>query len=62
MQQGGIEPKLVRTIHSLAATEAKLVLVEGAKGGRPGLRVAPPLFVYQPDGEYSEAVQAMLGP
>jgi tRNA1Val (adenine37-N6)-methyltransferase len=62
MQQGGLEPKSVRTIHAQAATEAKLILVEGAKGGRPGLQVAPPLVVYRPDGEYTEEVRAMLGP
>ena len=60
MRLSGIEPKCIQTVHSQCDQDAKLVLASGTKGGRPGLRVAPPLIVYDPEGNYSEAVRAMM--
>ena len=57
-----IEPKLVRMIHSNWETEAKLILIEGIKGGRPGLKVAPSLVVYDKKGDYTEEVRQMFEP
>lgn len=42
-----LEPKRVRYIHSRCGSEARLVMVEARKGGRPGLHTEPPLFVYR---------------
>ena len=55
-----IEPKLIRIIHSNRESEAKLILIEGLKGGRPGLKVAPSLIVYDEKGDYSDEVQQMF--
>ncbi|MCK4503108.1 MAG: SAM-dependent methyltransferase, partial [Desulfuromonadales bacterium] len=58
----GIEPKRLRMVHPRYGAEAKLVLLEGRKGGRPGLQVEPPLFIYKTGGsgrEYSEEVLRM---
>ena len=60
MRSSGIEPKLTRMIHSAADTRAKLILVEGKKGGRPGLKIGPPLIIYQKNGSYTDEVQAMF--
>jgi tRNA1(Val) A37 N6-methylase TrmN6 len=60
MRRAGIEPKWIQSVHSRSDQDAKLVLVRGIKGGRPGLNIAAPLAVYQPDGSYSETVQAMM--
>jgi tRNA1(Val) A37 N6-methylase TrmN6 len=60
MRSSGIEPKLTRMIHSAVDTRAKLILVEGRKGGRPGLKIGPPLIIYQKDGSYTDEVQAMF--
>lgn len=62
MQSDGIEPKLVHTIHSASRSEAKLVLIEGIKGGNPGLKIAPPLIVYTENGDYTDEVQRMFEP
>ena len=62
MQANGIEPKFIRMIHSGPNTEAKLILVEGVKGGRPGLKIAPALIVYDEKGEYTEEVKQMFQP
>ena len=57
----GIEPKRLRMIHSRRNEGAKLLLLEGRKGGQPGLVVEKPLYVYH-DGtgrDYSREVLAM---
>lgn len=60
MRAVGIEPKRTRLVHSRINDEARLVLVEGRKGGHPGLEVAAPLYVYHGEN-YSAEVQAMYG-
>ena len=64
MVAAGIEPKRLRMIHSQQGEAAKLVLLEGRKGGRPGLKVEKPLFIYQNSGgreDYTEELLHMYG-
>ena len=60
MSNRNIEPKHLRCIHPRRENDANLVLIEGRRSGRPGLRVAPPLFLYEGDG-YSEEVRMLAG-
>ena len=60
MRSAEIEPKFVRIIHSDKQAEARLILVEGNKGGRPGIKIGPPLIIYNPDGSYTDEVQDMF--
>lgn len=53
MRKCQIEPKRLRMVHSNAAREAGLVLVEGTRGGGAFLRVMPPLVLYNADGTYT---------
>jgi len=46
MTRTGIEPKRLRMVHATVDSAARLVLVEGNKGGRPGLQVEKPLILY----------------
>ena len=62
MRNENIEPKLLRMIHSNRDADAGLILIEGLKGGRPGLKVAPPLFVYDEKGDYTAEMQQMFEP
>jgi len=55
-----IEPKMIRMIHSNRDAEARLILIEGIKGGRPGLKVAPSLILYNEKGDYTAEVQQMF--
>ncbi len=58
----GIEPKRLRMIYPRQTEPAKMVLVEGRKGGRPGLAVEPPLIVYRGAGrDYTQEVLRMYG-
>jgi len=64
MVVAGIEPKRLRMIHSRQGAPAKIVLLEGCKGGRPGLRVEKPLYLYETDGaerDYTEEVLQIYG-
>jgi tRNA1Val (adenine37-N6)-methyltransferase len=60
MRAAGIEPKLCRMIHSAESTNAKLVLIEGVKGARPGVVIPPPLKIYQEAGDYTEEIAEMF--
>ncbi len=62
MRLEGIEPKFMRSVHSQLDTEARLILVEGVKGARPGTRLGPPLVIYDTNGEYSREIQGMFMP
>ena len=62
MRTGHLEPKYIRTIHSGRNTEAGLILVESVKGGRPGLKIAPPMIVYKESGDYTKEVKQMFAP
>jgi tRNA1Val (adenine37-N6)-methyltransferase len=54
MRSYRIEPKRVRFVHPTVQKEPSLVLVEGLLYGKAELRIAPPLFVYGEDGNYSD--------
>jgi tRNA1Val (adenine37-N6)-methyltransferase len=60
MRRVGIEPKRLRTAHSYANSEASLVLVEGLKGARSGIKILPPLVVYDQEKKYTMDVARML--
>jgi tRNA1(Val) A37 N6-methylase TrmN6 len=47
-------------VHSFADAKASLVLVEGVKGGRGGLKILAPLLVYKQGRQYTNEVEAML--
>jgi tRNA1Val (adenine37-N6)-methyltransferase len=62
MRTETIEPKRFRSVHSSPGADARLVLVEGIKGGRPGVSIAPPLMIYNVEGGYSEEIRSMFLP
>jgi tRNA1Val (adenine37-N6)-methyltransferase len=57
----GLEPKRLRFIHSREGVEAKMVLLECVKGGKGGLKVEKPLYIYDRNGEYSEEMKEIYG-
>lgn len=64
MIEKGIEPKRLRMVHPYYGAEAKLVLLEGRKGGGPGLQIEAPLFIYKEQGVkrvYTDEVMQMYG-
>lgn len=57
----GIELKRLRMVHAHDTDEARLCLIEGRKGGRPGLKTEPPLILYRgAEGrDYTDELLAM---
>jgi len=51
-------PKRLRLVHPRVDQEAKMVLVEGVRDARPGLRISPPLVVLAGD-DYSPEIRAI---
>jgi len=56
MEQYGVTPKRLKLVQPAPAKPPNLVLVEGIRGGRPGLHVEPTLMVYEKQGAYSAAM------
>ncbi|MBU1745007.1 MAG: methyltransferase [Proteobacteria bacterium] len=60
MRECRIEPKRLRLVHSRLDGGGEFVLAEGVKGGREGLNVAPPLFIYQDAGGYTPEMEEIF--
>lgn len=60
MSAAGLEPKRMRLVYPYREVEARLVMVEARKGGRPGLSVEPPLIIYRRRGERREYTDEIL--
>ena len=60
MRQYKVEPKRLRTVSKRVGEEPWLVLVEGMRDAKPGMRVMPPLFVYEGQ-DYSEEMLKIYG-
>lgn len=54
MSAAGIEPKRLRLVAHRPGAAPSLVLVEGRRGGRPGLKIEPELILSTPEGGESE--------
>ena len=60
LKESRLEPKRMRFVHSKKGDEAKMVLVEAAKGSGTWLKIEPPLFLYEKGKTYSREVLEML--
>lgn len=56
MRSNNIEPKKIRFVYPYKGKNANILLVEGAKNGKPGLKVIDPLYVYE-NGNYTEEIK-----
>ena len=54
MDEAGIAPKRLRTVHGVAGRAPKFVLLEGVRQGGEGLHWLPPLVLRNEDGSFSE--------
>jgi tRNA1Val (adenine37-N6)-methyltransferase len=61
MHQHQLEPKRLRFVHSNIQSEAKMVLIEAVKEGRPGVMVERPLYMYDEAGEYTAEMMGIYG-
>ena len=56
MRSNNIEPKKIRLVYPRIGEEANILLIEGTKNGNVGLKILPPLYVHDKDGNYTEEV------
>ncbi len=55
LTQNGMEPKRMTFVHATVALPPSIVLVEACRGGKPGLRVTPPLLIGSDLAERAES-------
>lgn len=57
MQKYNIMPKKIQFVYPKENKEANILLVEGTKNGKSGLKIMPPLFIHKLDGSYTEMIK-----
>lgn len=57
MRKYNIEPKKIRLVYPKKEKEANILLIEGKKNGKKGLKILPPLYSHNEDGTYTEEIQ-----
>ncbi len=60
LRKRGLEPKRIRFVHSNTLSEAKMVLLEAVKGGKVGMKVDKPFYVYKKDGSYTDEYKLLI--
>ena len=58
MKKNNIEPKKVRFVYPKKDKEANILLIEGVKNGKPGLKILPPLYSHNDDGSYTDEIKS----
>lgn len=61
MRKYHIEPKKVQFIYPKSGKECNIVLIEGTKNGKNGLKMLSPLFIYDDNGNYTSEIKNMFG-
>ena len=61
MRKYKCEPKSLRIVCKKQGTEPWLIMVEGRRDAKSGMRIKPPLFVYGENGELSEEMITIYG-
>lgn len=56
LRRYGLEPKRLRTVSHDATKEPSLVLIEARRGGAPGMKTMPPLFIRNADGSETDEI------
>ena len=61
MQKYGIEPKKIRLVYPKIGKDANILLIEGVKNGKSGLKIMSPLYTHNEDGSYVDEIRKMFG-
>ena len=56
MKNNNIEPKKMRLVYPKLNENANMLLIEGNKNGNSGLKILPPLYAHEKNGDYSREV------
>lgn len=61
MKKNNIEPKRIQFIYPKKNSDSNIVLIDGRKNGKPGLKILKPLIVHNEDGSYTKEVLNLFG-
>ena len=59
-RENGIEPKRIRFVHENCVKGSHLVLIEGQKSGKFGMKIEPPFILYDENGEKTKEYEQLL--
>lgn len=57
MKKNNIEPKKIQFVYPKKDKEANILLIEGSKNGKPGIKILPPIYAHNSDGEYTNEIK-----
>lgn len=61
MKNNNIEPKKMQLVYPFKEKEANILLIEGRKNGKTGLKILPPLYSHKENGDYTEEIKKYFG-
>lgn len=61
MKKNNLEPKRIQFIYPKKNNDSNIVLIDGRKNGKPGLKILKPLIVHNEDGSYTKEVLNLFG-
>ena len=60
MQKNNIEPKRLQFVYPNENKNANMILIEVRKNGNPGLKLLPPIYVHNKNGDYRKQILNMF--
>ena len=60
MKKNNIEPKRLKFIYPFSNSESNLVLIEGSKNGKTGIKIERNLIIHNDDGTYKEEIERIF--
>ena len=57
MKKYNIQPKKIQFIYPKTNMAANILLIEGSKNGKPGIKILPPIYTHEENGEYTEQIK-----
>lgn len=57
MKKNNIEPKKIQFIHPGKEKQANILLIEGIKNGKPGLKILKPIYSHLENGDYTNDIK-----
>lgn len=57
MKKNGIEPKKIQYVYPKINKEANILLIEGVKNGKSGVKILEPLYSHEESGDYTEQIK-----
>ncbi len=57
MKKYNIQPKKIQFVYPKTNMDANILLVEGTKNGKEGLKVLPPIYTHLENGEYTDKIK-----